>query len=76
MGAPPSRSSRGGAPEAGSENPGWAIFSYMLAGMIFYGGVGWAVGRWVVHSSLFFPLGMVVGLALSIVLIVLRYGRS
>jgi ATP synthase protein I len=61
---------------SGTENPGWAIFSYMLAGMIFYGAVGWAIGHWAIHSPLFFPLGMVVGLALSIVLVILRYGRS
>lgn len=62
--------------DAGTENPGWAIFSYMIAGMIFYGAAGWALGRWVVHSTLAFPLGMVVGLALSITLIILRFGRS
>jgi ATP synthase protein I len=66
----------GKPPDPHTENPGWAIFSYMLSGMIFYGGVGWALGRWVVHSSLLFPLGMVVGLALAIVLVIFRYGRS
>jgi hypothetical protein len=66
----------GKPPAPGTENPGWAIFSYMIAGMIFYGGVGWALGHWVVHSALLFPLGMVVGLALAIVLVILRYGRS
>lgn len=60
----------------GAENPGWAVFSYLLTGMIFYGAVGWAIGHWVIHSPLFFPLGMVVGLALSIVLVILRFGRS
>jgi hypothetical protein len=48
----------------------------MLAGMIFYGGLGWVIGRWVIHSALFFPLGMVFGLALAIVLVILRFGRS
>lgn len=60
----------------GAENPGWTVFSYLLAGMIFYGGVGWAIGHWALHSPLWFPLGMVVGLALSIVLVILRFGRS
>jgi hypothetical protein len=66
----------GGRKQTGAENPGWTVFSYMLAGMIFYGGVGWAIGHWVIHSPLWFPLGMVVGLALSIVLVILRFGRS
>jgi len=47
----------------------------MLSGMILYGAIGWALGRWVVHSTLLFPIGMVVGLALSIVLVILRFGR-
>lgn len=66
----------GKPPAPGTENPGWAIFSYMISGMIFYGGVGWALGHWVIHSTLLFPLGMVVGLALAITLIILRFGRS
>ena len=72
----PARRGLGKPPAPGTENPGWAIFSYMLAGMIFYGGLGWVIGRWVIHSALFFPLGMVFGLALAIVLVILRFGRS
>jgi ATP synthase protein I len=63
-------------PDPGTENPGWTVFSYLLSGMIFYGGVGWAIGHWAIHSALFFPLGMVVGLGLGIALIILRYGRT
>ncbi len=37
---------------------------------------GWVIGHWLVHSALFFPLGMVVGLALGITLVILRYGRT
>lgn len=75
-GAPPSRRGRGTPPDTSGENPGWTIFSYMLTGMILYGGIGWLLGHWVFHSALFFPLGMVVGLALSITLVIFRYGRS
>lgn len=66
----------GRPPDPGSESAGWAIFSYMLSGMIFYGGLGWVLGRWVIHAAWPFPAGMVVGLALAIVLVVLRFGRS
>jgi ATP synthase protein I len=72
----PTRRGLGKPPAPGTENPGWTIFSYLLAGMIFYGGVGWVIGRWAIHSALCFPLGMVVGLALAIVLVILRFGRS
>ena len=70
------RRALGTAPPPGTENPGWTVFSYLLSGMIFYGAVGWALGHWVIHSTLMFPLGMVVGLALAITLIILRFGRS
>jgi uncharacterized membrane protein YoaK (UPF0700 family) len=65
----------GAPPDPRHENPGWAIFSYLLSGMIVYGALGWILGRWVVHSTLLFPIGMVVGLALAVVLVILRFGR-
>jgi hypothetical protein len=61
-----------GPPE---QNAGWAIFSYLLAGMLFYGGVGWLISRWT-HLAIIFPVGMIVGLGLAIVLIVYKYGRA
>lgn len=63
-------------PDTREENPGWTVFSYLLSGMILYGGVGWAIGHWAIHSALFFPLGMVVGLGLGVTLVILRYGRT
>jgi len=73
---PPTRRGQGAQPGTGSGNDGWTAVSYLLGGMIFYGGIGWLLGHWVFHSALFFPLGMVVGLALSIVLVIFRFGRS
>jgi ATP synthase protein I len=69
-----------GPPERGSDGPpeqnaGWAIFSYLLSGMIFYGAVGWLIGKWT-HLAIIFPVGMIVGLLLAIVLIVYKYGRA
>lgn len=72
---PPTRKRQVAAPPP-SRSDGWTAVSYLLGGMIVYGGIGWAIGHWAVHSVLFFPLGMVVGLALAIVLVVLRFGRS
>ncbi|HEX5288933.1 MAG TPA: hypothetical protein VFX25_08675 [Streptosporangiaceae bacterium] len=57
------------------QNAGWTIFSYLLAGMLFYGGVGWLISRWT-HLAIIFPVGMIVGLVLAIVLIVYKYGRA
>ena len=53
---------------------GWTVFSYLLAGMAAYGGIGWLVGR-AVHVPLLFPLGMLVGLGISIGYIIYRFGR-
>ncbi len=53
---------------------GWTVFSYLLAGMAAYGGIGWLIGR-AVHVPLLFPLGMLVGLGISIGYIIYRFGR-
>ena len=54
---------------------GWTVFSYLLAGMAAYGAIGWLIGR-AVHVSLLFPIGMLVGLAISLGYIIYRYGRG
>jgi F0F1-type ATP synthase assembly protein I len=51
------------------------VLSYLIAGMLAYGGIGWLVGR-AVHSAVIFPVGMLVGLGISIGLVIHRYGRS
>jgi len=56
-------------------NVGWTVFSYLLAGMAAYGIIGWLVGR-AVHVSLLFPIGMLVGLAISISFVIYRYGMQ
>ncbi len=53
---------------------GWTVLSYLLAGMAAYGGIGWLIGR-AVHVPLLFPLGMLVGLGISIGYIIYRFGR-
>jgi ATP synthase protein I len=70
----PSSSPRQGQ-GGGGENEGWAVFSYLIAGMIFYGGLGWLIGHWA-HLSFLFPTGMLTGLVLGIVLILYRYGKA
>jgi ATP synthase protein I len=55
-------------------NIGWTVFSYLIGGMIGYGAIGWLVGR-AVGVPLLFPIGMLVGLAVSIGYIIYRYGR-
>jgi ATP synthase protein I len=52
---------------------GYEVFSYLVAGMIVYGFIGWLVGR-AVHIQILFPIGAVVGLALSLGWVVYHYG--
>jgi F0F1-type ATP synthase assembly protein I len=55
-------------------NDAWSIPSYILSGMLAYGGVGWLLGRWLGVSALF-PVGLVFGLLFAMYLIYLRHGR-
>jgi len=54
---------------------GWTVFSYLLAGMAAYGAIGWLIGR-AAHVALLFPIGMLVGLGISIGYIIHRFGRQ
>jgi ATP synthase protein I len=75
------RPGRAVAAQAGGEaethltaGTGWNVFSYLIAGMLCYGGIGWLISHFT-HISLFFPIGMLVGLAISVGWIIYRYGR-
>ena len=60
-----------GTPRASA---GWAVSSYLIGGMIFYGGVGWLIGRWTGIAALF-PVGLLLGLGLALALVIFRYAR-
>lgn len=57
-----------------TKGTGYTIFSYLIAGMLAYGGIGWLIGHFT-HVPLLFPIGMLVGLAISVGWIIYRYGR-
>lgn len=71
----PGESGQQQEPRPPSDSDGWRVLSYMLGGMILYGGVGWLIGHWT-GITILFPMGMLLGIALSIVMIVFRYTRS
>jgi len=54
---------------------GWTVFSYLIAGMAAYGAIGWLIGR-AVHVAILFPLGMLVGLGISLGYVIYRFGRQ
>jgi ATP synthase protein I len=57
-----------------TKGTGYTIFSYLIAGMLAYGGIGWLIGHFT-SISLLFPIGMLVGLAISLGWIIYQYGR-
>jgi ATP synthase protein I len=54
---------------------GWTVFSYLIGGMVAYGGIGWLIGR-AVHVALLFPVGMLVGMGISLGYIIYRFGKQ
>jgi F0F1-type ATP synthase assembly protein I len=71
----PATASEGQRTAGGGHNEGWSVFGYLISGMAVYGGIGWIAGR-LAHLSFLFPVGMLTGLVLGIVLILYRYGKA
>jgi ATP synthase protein I len=73
----------GGTPPAGGKRPGpglnassgYTYLSYLIGGMVLYGGIGWLIGRWT-HLPVLFPIGMLTGLGLAVAMIIFRVTRS
>jgi hypothetical protein len=55
---------------------GYTVVSYLLGGLIAYGGIGWLIGRWTGLTHILLPAGMLFGLAVSTGWVIYRYGRS
>jgi ATP synthase protein I len=62
-------------PPIARESDGWQIFSYMLGGMILYGGIGWLISHFT-GIAVLFPVGMILGIGLSVAMIIFRFTRS
>ncbi len=59
---------------AGNANYGWTAVSYLIAGMLLYGFVGWLIDRWLHTGGIATAIGAVVGAAGGVYLIVRRLG--
>lgn len=57
------------------ENALWSIVGYLLSGLVFWGGIGWAVDRWL-GTGYATLIGLLVGVSSAIYLIWLRFGRE
>ena len=72
------RAARSGAADGSAAiglSAGWSAFSYLISGMIAYGAIGWGIGK-ALHAEWPFPVGMIVGLAISVGYVIYRFGRQ
>src|SRR5947209_18452822 len=54
---------------------GWAIVGTMLSGMAVWGGAGWLLDLWL-DIKVFAPVGIILGMAVSIYVVVVKYGGA
>jgi F0F1-type ATP synthase assembly protein I len=52
---------------------GWTIIGTMLSGMAIWGGAGWLLDRWL-DIKVLLPVGIILGMAVSIYMVVVKYG--
>lgn len=62
-------------PAAGADAMGATVLAYLITGPVLFGGIGWIVDRWL-GTSYLVAVGAVLGMALSLYTIWLRYGTS
>ncbi|HLT59956.1 MAG TPA: hypothetical protein VK020_02130 [Microlunatus sp.] len=54
---------------------GLRVLSYLIAGMLCYGGLGW-IGDQLLQTRFLMPIGIILGMAGAIYLIIRRYGGT
>src|SRR3954471_9172360 len=65
----PAKPARGGS----GTDTGWSVIGTMLSGMAVWGGAGWLLDRWL-DTKVFVPVGILLGMAVAIYLVVVKYG--
>ena len=51
---------------------GWRVLSYLIGGILVYGGIGFGLDRWL-GTQFLLPVGIVLGAGLTILLLNFRY---
>ena len=73
--------SESGPPESEREPPGrgaemvWSIIGTLVAGVLAWGGIGWLLDRWL-GTSFLVAVGVIVGMAGAMYLIIKRHGSG
>ena len=57
------------------DNATWSIIGYLLSGLLFWGGVGWGLDKWLGTTFLLLA-GLILGAGSGIYLVWLRFGRE
>jgi ATP synthase protein I len=57
------------------QNIAWSIVSYLLSGILVWGGVGWLLDRWIGSGAVFTVIGILGGCGLGIYLGYMRFTR-
>lgn len=61
--------------DTGGTGDGIQVISYVITGLLVYGGLGW-LADWFFDTAFWFPIGLVVGAGLAMYLIIKRFGRT
>ena len=61
--------------EPGGMNQGMQVLSYLIAGVLLYGGLGWLGDRYL-GTGFLLPVGIVLGAGFGIYLVVKRFGAE
>ncbi|TDT33647.1 hypothetical protein ACF3NT_06280 [Naumannella halotolerans] len=61
--------------DAQGMNEGMRVLAYLISGPLCYGGIGWLADRFI-GTEFLVGIGMLVGCALSVYMIIRRYARS
>ncbi|MET0862985.1 MAG: AtpZ/AtpI family protein [Nakamurella sp.] len=60
-------------PASKGADEGWAVLSTLISGFVIFGGIGWLLDQWW-GTRLMVPIGLIVGMALSIYAVVKQFG--
>ena len=72
-GAQPRPASPARRPGGSGADTGWAVTGTLISGMAVWGGAGWLLDQWL-DIEVFFPVGIILGMAVAIYLVVVKYG--
>jgi ATP synthase protein I len=74
-GDPPTKRSEDPYGPPSGAGQGWTALSYLIGGMAVWGFIGWLVDRWMHAGGVAIGLGVVVGAAGGIYLVIRRLGQ-